>query len=134
MNAPGATAQEGTTPPLSSSNEIAVNLKMPAHDKEMAGRFLTILDPNATRFSFQFFSDDKAKKYGDVFHGTIDEVWPKVLALNTAQQHVGAFVTINETDGKGRKAENIVRPRALFVDADSDEQTARCANSVESMR
>ena len=47
-------------------------------------------------------------------------------ALNTPQRGVGVFVTINETDFKGRSGKNIVRIRALFVDADSDEQTERC--------
>ena len=32
-------------------------IQTPAHDKEMAGRFLAGLDPNATRFTFQLFSD-----------------------------------------------------------------------------
>jgi hypothetical protein len=34
------------------------------------------------------------------------------------QDGAGVFVTINETDGKGRKAKNIVRIRAVFVDLD----------------
>ena len=91
----------------------------------MASRFLAGLDPNATRFTFQLFSDTGSGG-AQVFHGTLDEVWPKVLALNTPQHGVGVFVTIAETDFQGRKAENIVRPRALFVDADSKEQAAQC--------
>ena len=36
-----------------------------------------------------------ARSYAEIFHGTLDEVWPKVLALNTPQQGVGVFVTIS---------------------------------------
>lgn len=102
-----------------------VNSTPPAHDKEMARKFLAGLDPNATRFTFQFFRDCGAGR-AEIFHGTLDEVWPKVLALNTPQQGAGVFVTVAETDFKGRKVHNIVRPRALFVDADSKEQAEQC--------
>jgi hypothetical protein len=96
------------------------------HDKNMARDFLAGLDPSATRFTFQFFSD-AAGRHTEVFDGTLDEVWQKVQALNTPQTGVGVFVTVNETDLKGRRrTENIIRARALFVDADSQEQTDRC--------
>jgi len=84
-----------------------------AHDREMARRFLAGLDPNATKFTFQFFGDC-AGRYAEIFHGTLEKVWPKVLTLNTPRQGVGVFVTISKTDFKGRKAENIVRARALL--------------------
>lgn len=85
----------------------------PAHDKAMAGRFLAGLDPTATKFTFQFFADS-GDSHPQVFHGTLEEVWSKVLMFNAPQRGAGAYVTINETDLKGRKAENIVRVRALF--------------------
>jgi hypothetical protein len=88
--------------------------KAPAHDKEIARRFLAGLDPRATKFTFQLFSDCGGGR-AQIFHGALDEVWPKVLALNTPQRGVGVFVVIAETDFKGRKAENIVRPRALLL-------------------
>jgi hypothetical protein len=99
-----------------------------AHDKDMARAFLAGLDPNATKFTFQFLSDS-GKRYSEIVHGTLDEIWPKVQALNTTERGVGVFVTINETDFKGRRRENIVRARALFVDADSAEQAERCAET-----
>jgi hypothetical protein len=98
------------------------------HDKDMARDFLAGLDPNADRFTFQFFSDG-ANGYAEIFHGTLDEVWPKVQALNTPQRGIGVFVTINETDFRGRRSKNIVRTRALFVDADSREQVERCVET-----
>jgi Protein of unknown function (DUF3987) len=100
------------------------------HDKDMAREFLAGLDPAASRFTFQFFSDGP-DKYAEIFHGTLDEGWPKVQALNTPERRVGAFVTVNETDFKGRRRENIVRPRALFADADSEEQITRCIEAIE---
>ena len=72
-----------------------------------------------------------AGRYAEIFHGTLDEVWPKVLALNTPQRGVGVFVTVNETDFQGRRAQNIVRGRALFADADGKEQVASCATVLK---
>jgi hypothetical protein len=40
-------------------------------------------------------------------------------------------VTINETDLKGRRNENIIGVRALFADADADEQVRRCIEMLE---
>ena len=97
------------TAPAPADNEIE-----DVHDKGMAAEFVAVLDPGATRFTFQFFSDG-AGKYAKVVHGSLDEVWPQVLANNTAGRGVGVFVTINETDFQGRSAEHILRPRALFV-------------------
>jgi hypothetical protein len=96
------------------------------HDKDMARAHLTALDPTASRFTFQLFSDDRQKRYAEIVHGTLDEVWPKVLAFNTQQRGVGVFVTVNETDFDGRSRNNIIRIRANMLDADSDEQVARC--------
>jgi hypothetical protein len=95
------------------------------HNKEMAREFLTALDPDATRFTFQFISD-AGTRHTEIFHVSLDEVWPKVEALNNLQQRCGVFVTPNATDFKGRKKSNIVRARALFVDADGREQVEHC--------
>ena len=81
--------------------------------------------PTPPNLRFNFLAIVAAGR-AEIFHGTLDEAWPKVLALNTPQRGVGAFVTISETDLKGRRAENITRPRALFVDADGSEQAERC--------
>ena len=130
MSVADATGSGDTAPPLSSSNGATAGPATPAHNKEMATRFLVGLDPHATKFTFQFFGDGAAR-YAEIVHGTLDEVWPKVLALNTPQRGIGVFVTISETDFKGRKAENVVRPRALFADADGGEQVKRCVSMLE---
>jgi hypothetical protein len=100
-----------------------------AHDKDMARDFLSCLDPKADRFTFQFFADG-GDRYARIFHGTLDEVWPKVQTLNTPTRGVGVFVAINETDFKGRRNENIVRVRAVFVDADTNEQVRSCEETL----
>lgn len=38
------------------------DLRITAHDKDMARDFLAGLDPNAGRFTFQFFGDDAGEK------------------------------------------------------------------------
>jgi hypothetical protein len=120
--------------PVSVANALAgdsaANPATPKHDKEMARRFLAGLDPNASRFTFQLFSDG-AGDHRQIFHGSLDELWPKVRMLNTPQRGVGVFVTISETDFKGRSTNNIVRPRAIFADADGKEQAEHCRLVLE---
>ena len=92
----------------------------------MAAAFLDLLDPTAAGFTFQLFGDEKQSRHAEILHGTLDEVWPKIESLNTPTKRMGVFIVVNETDGAGRKAENIKRIRALFVDADAPDQVQRC--------
>jgi predicted P-loop ATPase len=88
-------------------------------DCEDAERFLTALDPDASQFTFQTFDDDadrKDKALAQIMHGSLDRRWDALCRLN--ERGAGVFVTVNETDGKGRKQENITRVRACFVDLD----------------
>jgi putative DNA primase/helicase len=100
-------------------------------DRGEAERFLGTLDPTTVRFTFQTFDDveltDPAKpggkrKRGDksllrVLHGTLAEHWEELVRLN--RRGAGIFVTVNETDGRGRKDENITRVRAVWQDDDA---------------
>jgi hypothetical protein len=93
---------------------------------EEARRFLAGLDPSATQFTFATFTDTKEKPRPDplarIQTGTFDELAPWLERHNTLG--AGVFVTVNETDGTGRKKENIVRIRALWQEADrGDEPT-----------
>jgi hypothetical protein len=93
--------------------------RLPVIDKVEAVRFLNLLDPGATYFSSQTFDDDKGRKderLARVIHGTLDDCWNELTALN--DRGAGIFVTVNATDGRGRTAKNVVRVRALFVDLD----------------
>jgi hypothetical protein len=92
---------------------------MSTPNQKEAARFLAALDPEATFFTFQTFDDNKERKDQKlvrVLHGSLAEHWPTLQSLN--EQGAGIFVTVNETDGKGRKKENIVRVRALYDDLD----------------
>jgi AAA domain/RepB DNA-primase from phage plasmid/Primase C terminal 2 (PriCT-2) len=82
-----------------------------------ATRFLRALDPNASSFTFQTFDDDRSREdphLAKILHGSLTGVSAKLERL--IAKGAGVHVTINETDGRGRKRANIVRVRALFVD------------------
>lgn len=72
-----------------------------------------------TPMTFQTFDDNASRKdkaLARVMHGSIVELAPTLEALN--ERGAGVFVTVNATDLKGRREENITGLRALFVDAD----------------
>ena len=94
-----------------------------------AERFLTALDPKAKAFTFQTFDDDKERDkrneaankkykspYARIYHGSLAKHWDELVDLN--KRGAGIFVTVNETDFKGRKITNIKRIRAGFSDLD----------------
>jgi len=70
-------------------------------------------------FTFQTFADIEAgdgRRLVRVLHGSLNQHFDTLSALNVAG--AGVYVTVNQTDGKGRKAENITQVRAQFVDLD----------------
>jgi hypothetical protein len=87
-------------------------------DLEQAATFLRLLDPDAEAWTFQVFDDSELKRghLAKVCHGSLEEEAARLTALNKAG--AGVFVVINEADGMGRKAENIIRVRAVFADLD----------------
>jgi Primase C terminal 2 (PriCT-2)/RepB DNA-primase from phage plasmid len=90
-----------------------------AVDLAEAERFLKMLDPEATFFTFQTFDDNGDRddqKLLSILHGTLAQHADTLTRLNS--KGAGIFVTINETDRRGRKAENIIRIRAVFADLD----------------
>ena len=83
--------------------------------RQEAKTFLTLLDPNAVFFTFQTFDDDKKRKdrrLAAVLHGSLAERWDELVDLN--RKGAGIFVTVNETDGLGRKNSNIIQMSGLF--------------------
>jgi hypothetical protein len=89
-------------------------------DRAEAARFLALLDPATTRFTFQTFDDDKERKRTAlvrVLNGTLDQHFAELTRLNNLG--AGIFVTINETDLQGRRIENVVKVRYLFGDFDN---------------
>jgi hypothetical protein len=84
-----------------------------------AERFLKLLDSNATAFEFRTIDDDRErddKSLTQTFYGTLAQHAGELQRLNS--KGAGVFVTINETNGKGRKTEDIIRVRAVFADLD----------------
>ncbi len=89
-------------------------------DFEKTVKYLKLLDPKATKFTFQTFDESKNKDQSlcRVIHGTIEKYWDELVSLNKCG--AGIFVTVNETDLKGRKAKNIIAVRTLYLDDDGD--------------
>lgn len=96
-------------------------------DHDQTEQFLNALDPTAKCWTFQTFDDSKERReerkerggddpFAHVIHDPLAKCWPRLVKLNA--QGAGIFITVNETDFKGRSESNIVRVRALFVDLD----------------
>lgn len=136
-HANGAPASAASAPPPS-----------PPPDLATAQRFLHALGPGERFFFQTFWDDEEGKKRlrdlkkvekaGGVLNdhereerdrlakldrsltrqafGTLGEYDAMLASLNEAG--AGVFVTVNVTDGQGRKEENITGLRALFIDGD----------------
>ena len=65
----------------------------------------------------QTFADQpNAKGYPEVKHGTVEKLMPWAVERNA--DGFGVFFAVNETDGRGRTAQNIRRVRTYFTDCD----------------
>jgi hypothetical protein len=87
-------------------------------DEEQSRRFLGLLDPNADGFTFQTFDDDRTRKNPALTRIIQSPPPARDELLNLNGQGAGVFVTVNETDGSGRKSENITRIRAVWQEDD----------------
>jgi hypothetical protein len=113
---PATSGESGIMPGLSKpdANDNSMHVDIVA-----AKRFLERLDSTTTRFEFRTFDDNKDREsvaLTKTFNGTLGEHAYDLVRLN--KLGAGVFVTINATNGTGRKAEDIVRVRAGFVDLD----------------
>jgi len=89
-------------------------------DRAAAERFLLLLDESAEQWTFQTFDDNKARKDGTlarVINGSLEDCYWELVSLN--EIGAGVFVTVNQTDGRGRKVENIRRIRAVWHEDDA---------------
>jgi hypothetical protein len=86
-----------------------------------AAAFLAALGGPDAAFAFQTFDDTPAKRrsLARVLHGRFRDCRVTLARLNAAG--AGVFVTVQETNGRGRRTADIVRVRALFVDCDVGE-------------
>jgi hypothetical protein len=91
-------------------------------NQRAAKRFLDAFcqgDSKHEDFAFQTFDDDKQRKPAliNVHTTKPDGLWAEYIErLNNAGASI--FVTVNRTDGQGRKNNNVTGIRALFVDFD----------------
>ena len=90
----------------------------PNWNEHDARTFLKALSPDGGT-AFASFDDKKARAnsvLANRFPGSFDDLYVELLALSA--EGAGVFVTVNELDGLGFKAENVKRVRAVFVDLD----------------
>lgn len=87
-------------------------------DLKLARRHLDLLCGGEDQpVAWQVFPDhDKKRKIARSYNGPLSTV---LSDLKRAQlEGCGVFVAVNETDGKGRKEQNVTQCRALFLDLD----------------
>ena len=105
------------------SKKTSVGKGAARQDRDDAEMFLSAIDDTAETFTFQTFTDHTEKKNGSkdplerIFHGSLDESWTALCQLNNSG--AGVYVTINETNFEGRRAEHITRTRAVFEEQDT---------------
>jgi len=81
-----------------------------------AERLLTLL-AEGEEVTFQAFDDrGEDRSLARVLHGDLDEHAEALANLNRGR--AGIFWMVNQGDGRGRRAENVIGIRALFVDLD----------------
>jgi hypothetical protein len=83
-----------------------------------AQQFLKLLDPAAEQFTFQTFQD--RPQGAAITNPKLARVHQGADLLQRYYRNgAGVWVTVNETDGRGRRSENIVRIRCIFQEADA---------------
>jgi hypothetical protein len=100
---------------------------VPIPHRPTAELHLRLLAPGTEHFTFQTFTDCPAKReefkakgirdpLARILHGTLAERWDELVKLSS--MGAGIYVTVNETDLKGRSADHVKRVRAYFCDLD----------------
>jgi putative DNA primase/helicase len=87
-------------------------------DYNQIANFITSLTGNVqTPVAWQYIYDPDKKYQGNpTFTADLATAWPSIQDAQAKQ--FGVFITINRTDGRGRKLENITGIRAIFADWD----------------
>lgn len=87
-----------------------------------------------TPFTWQTFDDNKGRKLKalvSVKHGALQHRLPDLEALQA--KGAGCFVTVNQTDLKGRKQNNIVAARAIWADLDDKDRAPGVEVDLQSL-
>jgi hypothetical protein len=109
-------ATEGIRPKRISFMSISLVQVQP--NAQVISEFLNAL---GTSHTFQTFGEGatKGKAASQVLNGSWSDHASNLLNLNS--KGVAVYVTVSQTDGKGRQKSNITAPRALFLDFDDTE-------------
>lgn len=81
--------------------------------------FLKLLGDGDDDWTFQTLDDQRGRNDSQlirIFHSTQGRVAPDLIRLN--QAGAGVFAMVNRGDCRGRRAENVMAVRAVFVDLD----------------
>jgi AAA domain/Primase C terminal 2 (PriCT-2)/RepB DNA-primase N-terminal domain len=130
MGAPGDSwvwLKRPTSESLDDAPQVATVLPFQAvPDYEQAKRFQTRLDPNATLFTFQTYTDKVPAPKPDPLARVIQCDAGSFVKLEAPYARgSGVWLAVNETDGEGRKSENVRRFRAVWCEDDTDRATTR---------
>ena len=87
-------------------------------DRDQIEHFMRALDPDAKWFTIQTFTDREHKPSPDPFANVFNISRFTRGVLDLYAQGAGMWVTINDTDGKGRKASDVIRIRAVWQEDD----------------
>ena len=90
----------------------------PHHTNQEISRFLKLLDPQSKGSTFQTFHDHKPPMKSELAKVVNPPAKDEVQRLH--KLGAGIYVTVNETDLKGRKSENITRIRAVWHEDDNN--------------
>ena len=97
----------------------APTLRLPKHsnlDSDQQRLFIRLLSPKVEGFTLQTFPDNKSIKDRGLTRVIQSFTHDELLQLHA--HGAGVYATVNETDGKGRKSENIKRIRAVWQEDD----------------
>lgn len=97
-------------------SKLGQSHKTPQINLHEAERFLESLDGIQTPYCFQTIPNQVSQRVPRIYYGTFEDVKGALIDANINGD--GVFVTINETNGKGRTANDITRVRSLFIDKD----------------
>ena len=104
---------------MNTDSKICSAKLSPDAKRQAAEQYLTLLAEGVEEFTFQTFDDNKLRKdptLTRILNGSLDEHYETLCRLNAAG--AGIYVTVNETDLKGRSIANILNVRAVFQEAD----------------
>jgi RepB DNA-primase N-terminal domain len=116
--------------PVSSRTDAAQGTKdcvrehtqAPSPRIEPARRYLILLAGSDAAHTFQPYYDPDSRCpdtawMARMVHRRLDDAWPTLIQRQ--QKGAAIAVTMAETDGRGRKSGNMMRPRAVWIEADT---------------